>query len=378
MSITIHHAEVRQLLSSQPAEQYHACLCDPPYGLTEKRNARRQSPRASSRGRASGFMGMLWDSDVPGEELWTEVLRALKPGALMLAFGGSRTHHRLMCNLEDAGFVLKDVLVWMYGSGYPKSKKLGDRHGSALKPAWEPIILCQRPFDETLTETFGEYRTGGLWIEGCCVPSEDSLNGSGRNPMAFRGSNPRPSHEASAEKIYSDRGGTNFAAKPGPRGGDAAGRWPANVILYEEVGEALDTQTGILTSGANPTRRNSDKFRNTFQPYSGQEECIAARGADSGGASRFYYCPKASNADRGEDNQHPTVKPTRLTEYLARLLLPPGNDRNILVPFSGSGSELIGASMAGWDEVVGIELEAKYIDTARARIAKRFPVQPGL
>lgn len=372
--VEILQGEVRQFLSTQPDDQFHACLCDPPYGLTEKRNARRQSPRASSRTKATGFMGMLWDSDVPGEELWTEVLRVLKPGALMLAFGGSRTHHRLMCNLEDSGFQIRDCLIWLYGSGFPKSKNLGDGRGSALKPAWEPIILCQKPFDGTLTDTFAAHRTGALWIDGCRVSTEEDLTGGGNPPMAFKGMNPRPFHEASRERRYAERGGTNFAATPGPRGGDERGRWPANAVLDEEAGEALDLQTGTLKSGANPMRRNSDKFRNTFQPYEGHE-CTPSRGADAGGASRFYYCPKASAKDRGDGNEHPTVKPTALTEYLSRLLLPPaGESRRMLVPFSGSGSEVLGAMRAGWDEVLGIERESSYVETANSRIAREKSV----
>ncbi len=193
--------------------------------------------------------------------------------------------------------------------------------------------------------------------------------------MAFKGQNHRPSHEASAQRTYGDRGGTNFSAKPGPRGGDDRGRWPANVLLDDAAAIALDETTGVLTSGANPSRRNSDKFRNAYQPYAGAD-CTPERGADAGGASRFFYCAKASAGERGEGNTHPTVKPLALLRWLAGLILPPKREspRRLIVPYSGSGSEMIAALQAGWDEVVGIEGDGKYIEIAHARARKYYPL----
>lgn len=361
--VDIRQGDALEVLRALPSSSFHAALTDPPYGLSELRNSRRASPRKSSRDRASGFMGMLWDSEVPGSALWAEVLRVLKPGALVLAFGGSRTHHRLMCNLEDAGFTIRDVMIWLYGQGFPKSKNLGEGYGSALKPAWEPIILCQVPFQGSLTETFIRQRTGSLWIDGTRVPHDGENLGGGRASTKSLGWDRPWKHDPEALARLKIRS-NEYISKA-----EDLGRWPANAVLDEEAGEQLNEQTGTLTSGANPTRRNSDKFRNTYQPYQGQD-CSPARGADTGGASRFYYCPKASSSDRGEGNEHPCVKPTKLTEYLSRLLLPPASDepRRLLVPFSGSGSECLGAKRAGWDEIVGIDSNPAYVEFSRSRL----------
>jgi hypothetical protein len=123
MSFDVMQGDALAVLRGMPERSFDGVLCDPPYGLSsaEKRNMRRQSPRASSRAKASGFMGMTWDATVPGPEIWAEVLRVLKPGAMLMAFGGTRTHHRLMCAIEDAGFEIRDTLMWIHGQGFPKS-----------------------------------------------------------------------------------------------------------------------------------------------------------------------------------------------------------------------------------------------------------------
>ena len=362
-TFVIHQGDALSVLRTLEIESFDACFCDPPYGLGEKRNSRSASPRRSCREerRKSGFMGLLWDAETPDVEVWVAVLQALKPGAYLLAFGGTRTHHRLTCAIEDAGFEIRDVLIWLHGQGFPKSFN-SEAGGTALKPAWEPIILARKPIAGTLEENFARWGTGFLNIEASRIKTGDALNGGGTKIMRLHGGNGRPSHEKSRGK-----GGTNFAALPGPRGGDPSGRWPANVILDHSSAALLDEQSGTLTSGANPTRRQSDKFRNTYQPYAGAE-CAPVRGADSGGASRFFYCAKASVSERGEGNTHPTVKPLKLCEYLARLILPLAEDsRRILIPYSGSGSEMLGARAAGWRDIVGIEADSAYAAMARKR-----------
>lgn len=370
----IHQGDVLETLRTLGTNSFDAAFCDPPYGLssTEKRSPQRKSGVEQNK---KGFMGLEWDGQVPGPLVWRELLRCLVPGAMLLAFGGTRTHHRLMCAIEDGGFEIKDCLVWLHSQGFPKSYDLGDDRGTALKPAWEPVILATKAPAGSLKENFETWGVAGLNIGACRVEhaeilrpfaSVNDIRNAGYNRKSNGGEG-----EASADRRHTGNGSTNFAAKPGPRGGSPLGRWPANVILDETSAELLDQQTGILTSGANPTRRNSDKFRNTYSDFEGQRECEPARGADAGGASRFFYCAKASASER-DGNVHPTVKPLKLTEYLARLILPPKRDvpRSLIVPFSGSGSEMLGAITAGWDEVTGIEREEQYIEIARARMEK--------
>jgi site-specific DNA-methyltransferase (adenine-specific) len=276
-------------------------------------------------------MGMKWDRDVPPVETWIHIARALKPGSPLLAFGGTRTHHRLMCSIEDAGFILADTICWLYGQGFPKGR-------TRLKPAWEPIILAFTPGKQRLN------------IEAARIPASDSSYA--RNCSGDRG------HAANRNRQSDYSLGCGSASD--------AGRWPSNLILDEQSARALDSQSGILTSGANPARRKADKFRQVYAGFRGHS-CFPQRGVDRGGASRFFYCAKASQRERGNGNTHPTVKPLKLLEYLAGLILLPG-ERRLLVPFSGSGSEVIAARRAGWAEVIGIEKERSYVAISRRRL----------
>lgn len=403
MAFEIKQGDVVEVLRTLPSNHYSGCLTDPPYGLSssDKRSPQRKSGIEQNR---KGFMGLEWDGNVPSPIVWRELLRTLRPGANLLAFGGPRTHHRLMCAIEDAGFEIRDCLMWLHGQGFPKSFDIGGgiereienqqkengkfvfppeltewkRQGTALKPAFEPIVLASKPLDGTFAENALKWGVAGLNIEACRISHNDAIRpfqtpNNILNAGYNRKSNGRDG-ELSADRRYIDKGATNFAAKTGPRGGDPAGRWPANVLLDEIAAEILDEQTGVLKSGANPTSRNSDKFLNTFGEFEGQRECEPARGADSGGASRFFYCAKASASER-DGNIHPTVKPLKLTEYLARLILPPHGDepRRMMVPFAGSGSEMLGALAAGWDDVLGIEREVPYIVIADRRLHASFP-----
>jgi len=413
---TLYQGNSLKVLPLLEPEQFTACVCDPPYHLTQA--SRKGSPRDNdpstpfgrTRLGSKGFMGKTWDGgDVAFRpEFWTEVLRVLRPGATLLAFGGTRTFHRLTCAIEDAGFEIRDCLMWLYGSGFPKSLDIskaldkaagaerevvgrrsqpdirGDsyqnrqRHGktgnveildtvpatelakrwdgwgSSLKPAWEPIVLAMKPLDGTFAQNVLRHGVGGMNIDA----SRIGIGKGGRRDG-----------EKTAEKRYADRGATNFAPTPGPRGGDAKGRWPANLILDEPAGEMLDRQSGVTKSGA---------MKRQVGPYPGENATGFLRGhsgphnqhGDSGGASRFFYCAKASKRDRTCDgrveNTHPTVKPRSLMEYLCRLVTPPGSGV-ILDPFMGSGSTGIGALMTG-NRFLGIELEPESFETARQRI----------
>jgi site-specific DNA-methyltransferase (adenine-specific) len=240
--------------------------------------------------------------------------------------------------IEDAGFEIRDMIAWVYGSGFPKSHN-GEWGGTALKPALEPITVARKPLVGTVEANWREHGTGAMNIDGCRVePTGESRERVG---------------EASQDRRYTEAGGTNFAAKPGARGGDAAGRWPANLIH-----DGSDEPTGLL-----------------------------------GDAARFFYCAKASKRDRNEGlegfalgnnmrvngpreseeakhatlraNIHPTVKPTDLMRYLCRLVTPPGGV--VLDPFMGSGSTGKAAVLEGF-RFIGCEMNEDYIKIARARI----------
>ncbi len=375
--------DVLAILKTLPVDYFDACLSDPPYGLS--------------------FMGKEWDHSVPSSAVYTELLRVLKPGALGIHFGGTRTFHRLAVNLEDAGFELRDCLSWLYGSGFPKSHNISkaidkaagaeravlgidrvrgnaasflgqsdpdsdrytgttlgvgttyitapatpaariwDGYGTALKPAWEPALLVQKPLAGTFANNALVHGCGGLNVEGCRVGDEVVAKLLSAAPSAKGG------------RLL---GGSILNTIKGCELGTAIGRFPANLVLDEEAGEALgDAQRFFYCAKVSTKERNA-----------GLEGFEATLGAVRSNA------PRASEAEKFplQRNNHPTLKPIALNEYLARLLLIPartdGQPRRLLVPFSGAGSELIGALQAGWDEVWGIELDGDYIRIAAARI----------
>jgi len=317
--------------------------------------------------------------------LWAkECYRVLKPGGHLLAFGSPRGYHRLSAGIEDAGFEIRDQIMWVFGSGFPKSHNLeGDWEGwgTALKPAHEPIVVARKPFRGTVAQNVLAHGTGALKIEGCRVQP----TGESRQRVS----------EASQDRRYTETGGTNFAAKPGIRGGDPAGRWPANLIHdgSDEVLSCFPDAPGQsrAVTGDEP----SSKTNNVYGQFDGRP-ATQPRG-DSGSAARFFYCAKASRKDRDEGlerfenrpagvknesgrgfsdgdpyrailrkNTHPTVKPTDLMRYLCRLVTPPGG--TVLDPFLGSGSTGKAALLEGF-RFIGIEREPEYFDIACARVA---------
>jgi site-specific DNA-methyltransferase (adenine-specific) len=419
MTFVVHHGDCREVMATLDAESVDAVVCDPPYGLS--------------------FMGKGWDHGVPGEEFWTQALRVAKPGAHLLAFGGTRTYHRLACAIEDAGWEIRDCVMWVYGSGFPKSHDVskaidkaagaerekrwkavtakssvgtleprpwldearknggcfvdGDAPatdaarqwsgwGTALKPAWEPIIVARKPLVGTVAESVLTHGTGGINVDGCRVGTERvvSLKGLGQNAN------------------MNDDNWKGIGSRPAPT--VSAGRWPANLIHdgSEEVVGLFPATAGARAAASGPRLRggNTSNSRGRFSGLPADEE--PAFYADSGSAARFFYCAKASKADRDEGceglderltmrygekaqgplpqqtpskpvpqrNHHPTVKPTALMRYLCRLVTPPGGV--VLDPFTGSGSTGKAAISEGFD-FVGIEREAEYVEIARARIA---------
>jgi site-specific DNA-methyltransferase (adenine-specific) len=384
-------------------------------------------------------MGKRWDYDVPSVEVWAECLRVLKPGGHLLAFAGTRTQHRMAVRIEDAGFEIRDMIAWVYGSGFPKSldvskaidkmagaerevvgqKKVpdikGDAYGTmnekqagsydtisipitapatpeakqwqgwgtALKPALEPITVARKPLIGTVAENVLQHGTGAINVDGGRVGTDDNLNGGG-----YSGGTPKT--------MFSGLGRLQPDEFVQP-----AGRWPANFIHdgSEEVMTLFpDTKSGKMGPWNNRTTNGSP---NGIYGKFDEEHPLSETYGDSGSAARFFYCAKASKADRdegceklqersagecvdrvegsagmespragagrtsGSRNHHPTVKPTDLMRYLCRLVTPPSGI--VLDPFMGSGSTGKAAMMEGF-AFVGIEREAEYIEIAKARI----------
>lgn len=377
MTVQILHGDCRDVLRTLADASVDSVVTDPPYHLTQAsrgghaRTNNPEMPHGRHRIGDKGFMGKVWDGgDVAFRaETWAEVLRVLKPGGHLVAFGGTRTYHRMVCAIEDAGFEVRDQLGWMYGSGFPKSRNLdGDWQGwgTALKPAWEPIALARKPLVGTVAETVLQHGTGALNIDGCRVGVEDEAYA--RNHSGDRGHAGTRTAEA--------EGATNLHAG----GGSAStiGRWPANIV-HDGSEEVVSLFPGKAGAQAPVTVRNGDKFRRTYGAFKGnRDEASSTFKGDTGSAARFFYCAKADRADRnaGLDgmpaaNHHPTVKPTDLMRWLCRLITPPGG--TVLDPFMGSGSTLKAADLEGFS-AIGIELDADYIEIARRRIAADAPL----
>jgi site-specific DNA-methyltransferase (adenine-specific) len=324
---TILNGDCLEIMPTLDENSMDAIITDPPYGLS--------------------FMGNEWDHGVPGVEFWKAALRVAKPGAFILSFGGTRTHHRLTCAIEDAGFEIRDCMMWLYGSGFPKSHNLHGEYegfGTALKPAWEPIIVARKPLEGTVAENVLKWGCGGMNIGG------SRIEGKKRSPK-FK--------EPTSKGQFGSSDNCNLI------GWDySQGRWPANVILDEEAGAMLDGQSGKLTSGASKSTYIQKESENLCVSGKNYVRSMPDRSKDSGGASRFFYCAKASKKERGEGNNHPTVKPISLLNYLAKLACPPCG--LILDPFMGSGSTAIAAMKNGM-RFIGIEKEPAYCEIAKAR-----------
>lgn len=301
-------------------------VTDPPYHLTSivKRFGKEGSAPAKSDGptgvykrSSAGFMGKEWDGgDVAFQpETWRAAYDLLKPGGYLLAFGGTRTYHRLACAIEDAGFEVRDQICWLYGTGFPKSHNLSGEWqgwGTALKPAIEPIVVARKPPIGTVAENVLAYGTGALNIDGCRIavdPERDDPRLGGKGAWSTANM---------AKNVYGDYRGTETTSSP-------KGRWPANVI------------------------------------HDGSAEVESAFPA---GSARFFYSAKASKADRA-GSKHPTVKPIALMRYLCRLVTPPGGV--VLDPFCGSGTTVQAAMQEGFN-AIGIEREAQYHADATARM----------
>jgi site-specific DNA-methyltransferase (adenine-specific) len=402
--------DCRNRLKELPDNSIDSIVTDPPYEL--------------------GFMGKSWDASGVAYDVsvWRECLRVLKPGGHLLSFGGSRTYHRMACAIEDAGFQIRDQIMWVYGSGFPKSLNIGkaldkvagaerevigkirnnqpggtsafaeggvgsyqrgdaterdivggpvtpeakewDGWGTALKPSHEPIVLARKPLVGTVANNVLTHGTGGINIDGCRVGDELMVNPSGStNPRIAMGNGWREDAQPTV----------------------ANGRFPANFIHdgSDEVLQLFPDAKG----GTWNTTKGARHFNNDGEPTG---YATSKSDSSTGSAARFFYCAKASKKDRNEGldqfpevsvgslnmrtdshaerngettapakNHHPTVKPTDLMRYLCRLITPPNG--TVLDPFTGSGSTGKAAVLEGFS-FIGVEQSEEYIAIAEARI----------
>ena len=293
------------------------------------------------------FMNKEWDKGIPSIEYWKEMLRIVKPGGHLLAAGLPRMMHRLICTIEDSGWQVRDMLMHLFGSGFPKShNNFGlEGYGTALKPAWEGWTLCMKPCEGTFAQNAEKWGVSGINIDESRIPTKEILSIGAAN-LGYQGTN--------SPKCY---------------GQHIEGRWPANIILDEESAEQLDQMTGNLKSGhrnrqnhKSATENLSTKVTNlgTMKKISNFDDYN-----DSGGASRFFYVAKASSKER-QGSKHPTIKPKKLISYLVKLLSPPGNPI-CLDPFMGSGTTGVVCKELGI-RFIGIELDPEYFEDAKRRI----------
>jgi DNA modification methylase len=363
----IYHGDNMDVLRSLPDNSIDGCITDGPYGLT--------------------FFQRKWDADVPSVELWKEVNRVLKPGGMVLSFGSCKTYHRMAVNVEEAGFEIRDMAMWIYSSGFPKSKNVGlqidkkfghpnrghrvatasrthpdgtiepngkkmppyitkskeakpfEGYGTNLKPAHEPILMARKPYKGSIASNVLKWNTGGLNIKGSWINN----------------------------------------------GIDPEGRFPANILLDETAGGFLDEQANI-TAELNSKGKNNNRSKIELNP------------------SRLFFCSKASKKERDEGltndhinieneviqgadndskqkskrqiiNTHPTVKPVDLMQQLINTVMPPSTFNNVILdPFMGSGSTLLGIIKEGNNnnKFIGIEKEKEYFDIAVKRCRHEF------
>lgn len=375
-----------------PSDYFDSCVTDPPYGWK--------------------FMGKKWDYEIPKVDLWEEVYRCMKPGAFILVACGTRTQHRMAVNVEDAGFEIRDIITWHYGSGFPKSLNIGkaidklqgneriiietgntipdirsnnyknshdkeklketaskgtskwEGWGTSLKPATELWTLARKPLEGTVANNVLKYGVGGLNIDGCRIES---------GTEHFQG-------KVGAKVTESEWRNNSGFNKPFIANDNPLGRFPANVIFDEFTGALLDQQSGILKSGDSKGFKGESSGY-LYGKYANNQIDPNTIYADSGGASRFFYCAKASGSERDKGlndidlftqkdssitkNNHATVKPILLMRYLVKLITPANG--LCVDPFSGSGSTGIACKLEGFD-YIGIEMDKHFCEVSEKRI----------
>ena len=392
MSVILHQGDCLEVMKTLVDNSLDSIVTDPPYGLS--------------------FMGKKWDHDVPSVDIWTEALRVLKPGGHLLSFSGTRTYHRMVVAIEDAGFEIRDQIGWVFGSGFPKSVNISkaidakirkrdmgvdyrphelagtenygvgrmsrgadtDRdyndvedilspeatewegYGTALKPAWEPIVVARKPIEKTIADNVLKYGVGGLNIDACRVPVDLDANASQLRTMK---------RNVRADDSSGQTWGMSKTESDTPEVISSKGRFPANII-HDGSDEVLDAfaKFGVSTSGA---------MKRTVEAYEGNNVTGFLRGRSgpnnqhggTGTAARFFYAAKASKKERNGSN-HPTVKPVSLMEYLVKLVTP--KNGTVLDPFAGSGTTGQAAADCGFNAIL-IEREEEYCNDIRKRLA---------
>ncbi|MDG2524607.1 DNA methyltransferase [Stenotrophomonas sp. HITSZ_GD] len=442
----IHIGDCLEVMRGMAENSVDAVVTDPPYGIgfmgkawdgadIAARHGKRRSmpsadPTATANGAHNSAAAAAGAYDLSPEAMrafqrfsaaWAaEALRVLKPGGYLLSFAAARTYHRMASGIEDAGFDVRDQIMWVFGSGFPKSHN-GPWGGTALKPAHEPIVMARKPLIGTVESNWRAHGTGALNIDGCRVVTGGEVNPSiARRQGAVGHLSTRSAAEAQADGKLESR--QTEAAYRAERAGEALGRWPANLIhdgSAEVLAEFPDAPGQLADASRNRDQRKTQNTYGAMRRGRGDEASAdsenegavgfkmrpGARRFDAGGAARFFYCAKASKADRDEGleamakrpagmvsntsgqhmtrrddgyevaaraNYHPTVKPTDLMRYLCRLVTPAGGI--VLDPFAGSGSTGKAAVLEGF-QFIGIELDSAYAAIAEARIRA---AQPGL
>lgn len=431
-------ADCTDFLRTLDENSVDSVVCDPPYGLgdppdvLEMLRAWLDTGHLDIKGR--GFMAAAWDAFVPQPALWREVYRVLKPGGHALTFAGTRTVDVMGLSLRIAGFEVRDQLAWCYGQGFPKaldvSKALdaavgaerevvGSKFGlpgyrlgptgnndvygdglangsakceitapttdlakqyhdwkTALKPAYEPVLLCRKPLDGTVAANVMAWGTGGLNIGATRTPAPGEMTGAQKQSAQAGG-----------------REGKVLGKMTGTEGnrvdGALQGRYPTNLLLDREAARMLDEQNGVRTSG---------KVTRVYEPTTETSQSMGAKKrklspdtvySDSGGVSRYFpmfdfgaadeehaadmlrlfYHGKVTKKERNSagENTHPTLKPIALMAWLCRLVTPPGGV--VLDPFMGSGSCGIAAVQEGF-QYVGVERDTAYFEIAQRRVLR--------
>jgi DNA modification methylase len=406
MSFELVQGDCLEAMKKMSSNSVHSIVTDPPYGLS--------------------FMGKKWDYDVPSVEIWKEAFRVLKPGGHLLSFAGSRTYHRMAVNIEDAGFEIRDQIMWVYGSGFPKSHNISkaidkaagakrevigvvpsrsptsqatnwgnkgvdkwheekkgthdmeitkpttpeaqqwEGWGSALKPAHEPIVVARKPLIGTIIENVLEHGTGGLNIDGCRVETDEKLV-SGGNLVSHS------ADERIGQALGMFQQGTENTFVQNPKG-----RYPANFIhdgSDEVVSLFPESARFFYCAKASKQERNAGCENLPLVKYapSNQAKAELKRGNEDFNAWKGKEQDKRNNNNHigSNQNHHPTVKPVALMKYLCRLVTPPNGI--VLDPFLGSGTTGIAATSLDFN-FIGIELSEEYMEIARHRIKNHVDV----
>jgi len=394
----LYFCDAVEFLGDYIGPKFHALLCDPPYNLEsiQKRFGKKDAAPAQYGNDGAffrvsrGFMGKEWDTNIAMRpETWKIIKRVLHPGAFCMAFSSTRTYHRMATAIEDAGFILHPMIGWIQGSGFPKATNIhiqlekdmfpcykveengknvwrykdtkellrteppfrnsgadiwyGHRYGlQTLKPSFEPICVFQKSYEGKPLQNIVDTGAGAIWVEGARI-GEDVI------PV----------------NVLEEWSGLGQVQKPDYEQKEVIGRWPANVVVSDY--EVFPYDKFFYCAKANRKERDAglEDMPDTMFGQSG-----GAKSKLKDGEEEYLQDSIGLNRIKKVKNPHPTVKPIDLCRWLATLLLPPATykDRRLLVPFSGTGSEVIGGLQAGWDLVTGIEIDLGYTDIAGKRI----------